>query len=305
MNVILKSYHLGSLLNQRRSSDESKILFHAVLDAVRSLVKCSSESVGETYEPVISPYLASSIKDFSSGAISRRAFLISESWKWVIPQSWIISHGQFNWMLRDSPVWCITTIVPGAPIVWRTAKVLMASNALPPAFRTIVASVLRQQRLIVQDIGLLLRVGSMPKTWYGFNRGSEQESTTTPAPEARIPLIISMRGGGDWYFWANRLLRASISTRGPVIFMLADGSDVGFGVVLVVVFVVELQDREDAWCDWSCCRCGGNETLKEVEGLLSIEGEAVMDLRPSILDMVMHYCWQQKPRNKCSWHEAF
>lgn len=39
------------------------------------------------------------------------------------------------------PVWCITTIVPGAPIVWRTAIDLIASKALPPALRIIVASI--------------------------------------------------------------------------------------------------------------------------------------------------------------------
>ena len=45
----------------------------------------------------------------------------------------------------------------------------------------------------------LLRVfPSMPKTWYGFRRGSEHDKTTTPAPLALIGLISSNNGGGDW-----------------------------------------------------------------------------------------------------------
>lgn len=40
----------------------------------------------------------------------------------------------------NSPVWCITTIAPGLAIVCKTASVLIASNARPPALRTIVAS---------------------------------------------------------------------------------------------------------------------------------------------------------------------
>lgn len=43
--------------------------------------------------------------------------------------------------VRNLPVWCITTIVPGAPIVWSTDSVRIASKALPPAFRTMVASI--------------------------------------------------------------------------------------------------------------------------------------------------------------------
>ena len=54
------------------------------------------------------------------------------------------------------PVWCITTIVPGAPMVCKTAKVLIASRVLPPAFRTMVASEL----LLAQAI-LILRFADM------------------------------------------------------------------------------------------------------------------------------------------------
>jgi hypothetical protein len=45
------------------------------------------------------------------------------------------------------PVWCITTMVRGSPMVWRTAKDRMRSKTLPPAFRTIVAPAKVQSHL--------------------------------------------------------------------------------------------------------------------------------------------------------------
>lgn len=45
----------------------------------------------------------------------------------------------------------------------------------------------------------------MPKIWYGLSRGSEQEITTTPAPEPRIADAIWRRPGGGWYVEANLL----------------------------------------------------------------------------------------------------
>jgi hypothetical protein len=42
----------------------------------------------------------------------------------------------------------------------------------------------------------VLSVSSMPKIWYGFSRGSEQDKTTTPALEARIPFTICINAGG-------------------------------------------------------------------------------------------------------------
>jgi hypothetical protein len=51
-----------------------------------------------------------------------------------------------GWLLQAKipvslPVWCKTTMVPGAPIVWSTVRVRIASITLPPAFRTIVAPI--------------------------------------------------------------------------------------------------------------------------------------------------------------------
>lgn len=44
-----------------------------------------------------------------------------------------------------------------------------------------------------QDV---LSVSSIPRIWYGFSRGSEQDKTTTPALEARIPFTICINMGG-------------------------------------------------------------------------------------------------------------
>lgn len=43
-----------------------------------------------------------------------------------------------------------------------------------------------------------LKVGSNPKIWYGFSRGSEHERTTTPAPVPRIAVAIFIKPGGAW-----------------------------------------------------------------------------------------------------------
>jgi len=55
-----------------------------------------------------------------------------------------VSHGSridsLSIANANVPVWCMTTIVPGEPIVCSTASVRRASNTRPPALRTIVAS---------------------------------------------------------------------------------------------------------------------------------------------------------------------
>jgi hypothetical protein len=48
-------------------------------------------------------------------------------------------------------VWCITTIVPGAPIVCNAVRDRIASMTLPPAFWTIVAPIPSHQNMFKEN----------------------------------------------------------------------------------------------------------------------------------------------------------
>jgi hypothetical protein len=61
-------------------------------------------------------------------------------------------------------------MVAGEPIVCRTARVRMASNALPPALRTIVASVFV---CVNHSVSLLLSPDCTEKTYLGLDQFQE------------------------------------------------------------------------------------------------------------------------------------